>query len=374
MKSVSIKRPALLGILLTTLGGVSPAQSVALIPGHVTACTSFSCTLAAASGTGNLLVVGMQFVNTGVTIASVTDNVGNVYTEAAGSHSVDTASNWASDIWYAKNSIAGATTISVTASAAVSGFATVIWEFSGADPSSPLDQASALNNQPSNSVSQGPSVTTTSASEAIVALSAGAGQITGIASGNPFTNDSLAVGRGWAHLVTTSAGTYSASWSANPAGTYASSAVSFKASQSVSSVSSCDINGDGSTNVVDVQLITNMEIGVPGFSCNANIGGVLGCTDSARKTVIKAALGNGCHFVYLTWSPSSSSGVTGYNIYRGTSPGGEALTPINAGGLVTAQSYTDVNTVSGTTYYYYIKASDGSAEGPASAEASATAQ
>ena len=374
MKLISIKRLALLGILFTTLVGASQAQSVALIPGHVTACTSFSCTLAATSGTGNLLVVGVQLVNTGVTVASVTDNVGNVYTEAAGSHAVDTASNWASDIWYAKNSIAGATTITITTSGAVSGFATVIWEFSGADPSSPVDQAAALNSQASSSVSQSPSVTTTSASEAIVALSAGAGQITGISSGNVFTNDSTVLGRGWAHLVTTSAGSYLASWAANPAGTYASSAVSFKAAQSGATVSSCDINGDGSTNVVDVQLITNMEIGVSGFSCTANIGGVLGCTDAARQTVIKAALGSGCHFIYLTWSPSSSSGVVGYNIYRGTSPGGESPTRINAGGLVAGQSYTDLSTVSGTTYYYYIKASDGSVEGPASAEASATAQ
>ena len=136
----------------------------------------------------------------------------------------------------------------------------------------------------------------------------------------------------------------------------------------------CDINGDGSVNVVDVQLITNMEIGVAGFPCNANVGGVLGCTDSARQVVIKAALGQGCHFISLNWVPSTSSGVTGYNIYRGTSAGGESATPLNSGGPVSGTSYTDVNTVSGTTYYYIIKATNGSSESVPSTESSATAQ
>src|SRR5579872_2504871 len=90
---------------------------------------------------------------------------------------------------------------------------------------------------------------------------------------------------------------------------------------------SCDLNGDNVVNVVDVQLITNQEIGATGFSCTANVGGVLGCTESARQVVISAALTQSCHFIYVTWTASPSAGVTGYNIYRGTSPGGESRTP-----------------------------------------------
>lgn len=136
---------------------------------------------------------------------------------------------------------------------------------------------------------------------------------------------------------------------------------------------SCDVNGDGAVNVVDVQLVTNMQIGVAGFSCTANVGGVLGCTDSARQTVIKGALGLGCHFVYLTWTPSPSSGVTGYNIYRGTSPSGESATPLNTGGPVSGTNFADLSAVSGTTYYYVIKATNGSSESGPSSEISATA-
>lgn len=135
---------------------------------------------------------------------------------------------------------------------------------------------------------------------------------------------------------------------------------------------SCDVNADGSVNVVDVQSITNMEIGASG--CSANVGGVLGCTDSARQVVIKAALGGGCHFVYLTWVASNSTGVVGYNIYRGTSPGGESSTPVNTGGPVATTSFTDSTAVSGTKYYYVVKATNGSVESGPSTEVSATAQ
>ncbi len=136
---------------------------------------------------------------------------------------------------------------------------------------------------------------------------------------------------------------------------------------------SCDLNADGTVNAIDVQLAVNQEIGASGFSCTANVGGVLGCSDSARQVIIKAALGGGCHFVYLTWTASSSSGVIGYNIYRGTASGAESTTPLNSS-PISGTSFADTTAVSGTTYYYVVKATDGSSESGASAESSATAQ
>jgi hypothetical protein len=141
-----------------------------------------------------------------------------------------------------------------------------------------------------------------------------------------------------------------------------------------SQTASCDVNNDGVVNVLDVQLITNMEIGATGFtSCTANVGGVLGCSDSARQVIVKAALGQGCHFITLNWIASTTPSVTGYNIYRGTSPGGESSAPLNTGGPVSGVAFTDTTTVSGTTYYYVIKATDGSSESSPSTEVSASA-
>lgn len=77
--------------------------------------------------------------------------------------------------------------------------------------------------------------------------------------------------------------------------------------------------------------------------------------------------------VQLTWSPPASNGgspITGYNIYRGTSSGGEVF--LTSVGNVT--SFKDNQTVRGQTYYYIVTAVNAVGEGPASNEASAVAK
>ena len=49
------------------------------------------------------------------TVAGVTDNAGNIYSEAGSAKSIDTGSNLMADLWYAKNSRAGATVVTITA-------------------------------------------------------------------------------------------------------------------------------------------------------------------------------------------------------------------------------------------------------------------
>jgi centrosomal CEP192-like protein/HYDIN/CFA65/VesB family protein len=56
------------------------------------------------------------------------------------------------------------------------------------------------------------------------------------------------------------------------------------------------------------------------------------------------------HSVSLTWTASTSTGVTGYNVYRGTVSGGP-YTQLNAS-LVSGTSYTDTTVSAGQTYYY----------------------
>jgi hypothetical protein len=104
------------------------------------------------------------------------------------------------------------------------------------------------------------------------------------------------------------------------------------------------------------------------------------------------------HCVVLTWSPSPTWGIAGYNIYRGTKPGNESSTPLNnspvaAGcgirvGRVVVRHYfhrvewqnaplctwTDNNVQAGVTYFYHVKAinKDGVVQSVASREATAT--
>ncbi len=78
--------------------------------------------------------------------------------------------------------------------------------------------------------------------------------------------------------------------------------------------------------------------------------------------------------VTLAWSPPPGGGprVTGYDIYQGTSPGGESASPVNAT-PVPGTSYTVTGLNDGTTYYFTVAAVYSTGQrGPSSGEASAT--
>ena len=78
------------------------------------------------------------------------------------------------------------------------------------------------------------------------------------------------------------------------------------------------------------------------------------------------ALG-GKQSVTLNWAGGLYAAT--YNIYRGTTAGGESLTPIATN--VTGTTYTNSGLANGTTYFYYIVASNNVGSGPHSNEASA---
>ena len=72
-------------------------------------------------------------------------------------------------------------------------------------------------------------------------------------------------------------------------------------------------------------------------------------TKSASASVTVAAP----HSVSLKWSPSTSSNISYYNVYRGTVSGGPYSLLKNS---LTSTSYTDSNVQSGTTYSYVTTA------------------
>jgi fibronectin type 3 domain-containing protein len=76
--------------------------------------------------------------------------------------------------------------------------------------------------------------------------------------------------------------------------------------------------------------------------------------------------------VIVTWTDSVTSGVVGYNVYRGTTSGGESSTPLNSS-PVPGAPYVDTNVVAGETYYYVVTAisSNGVTQSADSKEASA---
>ena len=78
-------------------------------------------------------------------------------------------------------------------------------------------------------------------------------------------------------------------------------------------------------------------------------------TDNASGSPQAVSLsGTGTLDVILSWVASSTAGVTGYNVYRGTTSGGESSTPLNST-PISATIYYDENVKAGVTYYYVLR-------------------
>ena len=65
--------------------------------------------------------------------------------------------------------------------------------------------------------------------------------------------------------------------------------------------------------------------------------------------------GAGTHDVILSWTASTTAGVVGYDVYRGTTSGGPYPTELNST-PVNGTTYTDATVQAGQTYYYVVTA------------------
>ncbi|MGO8817909.1 MAG: beta strand repeat-containing protein [Terriglobia bacterium] len=100
----------------------------------------------------------------------------------------------------------------------------------------------------------------------------------------------------------------------------------------------------------------------------------LSINDNAGASPQSVSLsGSGIHDVMLSWAASTTPGILGYYVYRGTTSGGESSTPLNSTPL-SSSSFTDESVTAGATYYYLVTAvaSNDVTQSPASNEASAT--
>ena len=124
-------------------------------------------------------------------------------------------------------------------------------------------------------------------------------------------------------------------------------------------LNACDLNGDGTVDIRDAQMAANMALALA--PCTANVVGPGVCDISVIQRVIDAALSGLCrpgalHSVTLNWTASTSSNVTGYNVYRGTHSNGP-YTKVNSA-VVAGTAYTDLTVLAGQTYYYVTTAVD----------------
>ena len=100
-----------------------------------------------------------------------------------------------------------------------------------------------------------------------------------------------------------------------------------------STTTSLDLNGSPTT-------AATYSFAVKATGCGGNVSQV------SYKVVIQATAN---HVVDLSWKPSTSKDIAGYNVYRG--PNGTTWTKVNPG-LVASTLYSDSTVANNTTYYY----------------------
>ena len=144
------------------LGAASPASFVQGVASAASATNSLSLAFPANTLAGDLLLVGFDY-SSGVTPSSVSDSQGNLFTPVG--NQLSSPGGWLSRVYYAKNIIGGADTVTVTLSGNSSYLELFLTEYSGIDPTNPIDaQAGAAGS--AGPVSSG-NATTTAAGDMI---------------------------------------------------------------------------------------------------------------------------------------------------------------------------------------------------------------
>jgi RHS repeat-associated protein len=210
------------GVSFTVIGG--PAY----VTGDTTSCGGASCS-ANLTGThaGDLIVLGL-FVGDSTSVSSVSDTQGNTYTLISSSP-WPTPSGFFERLYYAKNIVGGADTITVTLGGSVWGMELHVYDYSGLDTSSPLDASATPQTGTSTSGVSG-TLTTTNPNDLLFSFFHSDNGVTNTA-GTGFTGrtppgDSYPLGE---DKNATSTGTYSATMNFSASADYVGFLVAFKA-------------------------------------------------------------------------------------------------------------------------------------------------
>ena len=161
---------------------------------------------------GNLIVVS-YIGGPGDNLVNVSDNKGNTYV-STGQHGTSTDGGECF-IFYAANATPGVTSITFTTSTNGNFDDADVYDVSGAS-SSPFDVATTINNQHETSFGNisGPSITAPNAGGIIIAnVGVETNALTG--TNSPWTFDPQDQNNGWAHVLNSSSGTFTVTWTTN---------------------------------------------------------------------------------------------------------------------------------------------------------------
>jgi hypothetical protein len=145
------------------------------------------------------------------------------------------------------------------------------------------------------------------------------------------------------------------------------------------SVSGAGFNATGASSgaTLNAGQSTTLDVTFTPAASGTAAGSLVFISNAANATATIGFSGNGvqtallAHFVVLTWTPSTSSSIVGYNVYRGANSAGPFMLLNASSGSAT--NYRDANVQSGQTYYYVVTSVDSSQiESTYSAPVSAT--
>ena len=323
---------------------VTFVQVNAATPQSSTSSVTVSFKVAQTAHDLNVVVVGWN--DTTATIQSVTDNLGNQYSLAAGPVK---GTGLTQSIYYAKNILGGSNSVIVTFSKSASFPDVRILEYSGADTSNPLDVVASANGS-SASANSG-SATTTAANELI--FGADTVETGNLTAGTSFTlriltspDSDLAEDRS----VTTT-GAYSATATLTSSGPWVMQMVAFKASgtgsaPTVSTISpnSGSINGGTAVTITGTNFVSGATVTFGGTAAT-NVTVVSGTSITATTPAHAAGAVN----VVVSESNGSATLTNGFT-YTSSAPTVTAVSP-NSGSTNggTAVTITGTNFVSGAT-------------------------
>ena len=305
-------------------------------------------TAAQVAGDLNVIVVGWN--DSTAAVKAVTDSRGNTYALAVGP---TVQSGYASQsIYYAKNIVsatAGANTVTVTFASAATSPDIRILEYSGADPSNPVDVTSA--NSGSSAISSSGAAKTTNATDLIFSANLVQTSTTGPCSG--FTKRMLTTPDGdiAEDRAVTATGSYSASAPLSPSGPWIMQMVAFRtrAGTSPPTVTSVSPNSGSTAGGTAVTITgTNFAAGATvtfGAAAATNVVVVSGTQITASTPAGNA----GAVTVTVTVSGQSGSLASGFT-YVGGTPAVSSVSPSSgstAGG--TAVTITGTNFAAGAT-------------------------
>jgi hypothetical protein len=158
--------------------------------------------------------------NTGA--VSLADSRGNTYASAGARQTW--GGTWSSQVFYAKNVVAGANTVTATFATALNGWGVVyVHEYSGVDTTSPLDVSGVATG---SGAAMNASLTTSNANDLL--FSSGASSVTITAGGMGYTTRSSAFGNRTQDRNVTTAGAYNGPMTQNGSA-WVSHLVAFKA-------------------------------------------------------------------------------------------------------------------------------------------------